>query len=176
FYYLGTPKFPAQRSPMINRCAAVLFAAFLFAPMFATSSPAQTKAKTPKQAGAEDVLQLHDGWALQSSCKVDKSGEVISTANYAPTGWYSVTVPTTVVAALVKNKVYADPDYGMNLRNYPGMNYPFGANFSNIPMRQDSPFMVPWWYRKTFTLPESYKGKTIWLDFGGINYRANIFL
>jgi exo-1,4-beta-D-glucosaminidase len=134
------------------------------------------KAKTPKPAGSEDVIKLHDGWALASSCKVDKGGEVISTVNYAPTGWYSVTVPTTVVAALVKNKVYADPDYGMNLRNYPGMNYPIGANFSNIPMRQDSPFLVPWWYRKAFTLPESYKGKTIWLDFGGINYRANIFL
>jgi exo-1,4-beta-D-glucosaminidase len=43
-------------------------------------------------------------------------------------------------------------------------------------MQQDSPFMVPWWYRKAFTIPESYRGKTIWLDFGGINYRANIFL
>ena len=64
----------------------------------------------------------------------------------------------------------------MNLRKLPGMDYPIGANFSNIPMQQDSPFMVPWWYRKVFTLPESYKGKTIWLDFGGINYRANIFL
>ena len=161
---------------MINRYAAVLCAAFLFASMFARSSPAQTRAKTPKPAGLEDVIQLHDGWELESSCKVDKSGEVISTANYVATGWYSVAVPTTVVAALVKHKVYADPDYGMNLRNYPGMNYPIGANFSNIPMRQDSPFMVPWWYRKTFTLPESYKGKTIWLYFGGINYRANIFL
>ncbi|OLE12540.1 MAG: hypothetical protein AUG89_07275 [Acidobacteria bacterium 13_1_20CM_4_56_7] len=69
-----------------------------------------------------------------------------------------------------------DPDFGMNLRKLPGMDYPIGANFSNIPMQQDSPFMVPWWYRKVFTLPQSYKGKTIWLDFAGINYRANIFL
>jgi exo-1,4-beta-D-glucosaminidase len=161
---------------MINRCPAFLVAVFLFVSMFPRSSSAQTKAQTPTPAGSEDVIQLHDGWTLASSCRVDKGGEVISTAHYAPTGWYPVTVPTTVVAALVKNKVYADPDYGMNLRHYPGMNYPIGANFSNIPMRQDSPFMVPWWYRKAFTLPESFKGKTIWLDFGGINYRANIFL
>ena len=160
---------------MTNRCPAV-FIAFFLACIVTASSQAQTKASAYKQTGPEDVIQLRDGWSLQSSCKIDKSGEVISTGNFAPTGWYSVAVPTTVVAALVKNKVYADPDYGMNLRNYPGMNYPIGANFSNIPMRQDSPFMVPWWYRKTFTLPESYKGKTIWLDFGGINYRANIFL
>ena len=124
----------------------------------------------------ENRIPLHDGWSLQSSCKVDKPGEVVSTAKFSPAGWYRVSVPTTVVAALVKANVFPNPDFGMNLRKFPGMDYPIGGNFANIPMQQDSPFLVPWWYRKEFTLPESYKGKTIWLDFGGINYRANIFL
>ena len=128
------------------------------------------------QHGADIPLTLRDGWSLQSNCKVDKPGEVISTPRFQPTGWYMVTVPTTVVAALVKHKVYPDPGFGMNLRSIPGTTYPLGANFSNIPMQQDSPFMVPWWYRKEFTLPQSDHGKTIWLDFGGINYRANIWL
>ncbi|HYA23734.1 MAG TPA: beta galactosidase jelly roll domain-containing protein, partial [Terriglobales bacterium] len=87
-----------------------------------------------------------------------------------------MTVPTTVVAALVKQKVYPDPDFGVNLRQFPGMSYPIGTNFSNRPMAQDSPFAVAWWYRKTFVLPAAYKGKTIWLDFNGINYRANIWV
>ena len=87
-----------------------------------------------------------------------------------------MTVPTTVVAALVKHKVYPDPFFGTNLRTFPGVTYPIGANFSNIPMQPDSPFIVPWWYRKEFVLPASFKGKTIWLNFGGINYRANIWL
>ncbi len=150
---------------------AVLFLSTHFA-------PAQTHPQTHSKAtfAIETALSLRDGWSLQSSCKVEKSGQVISTSKFVPTGWYSVSVPTTVVAALVKQKVYPDPDFGMNLRTLPGMDYPIGANFSNIPMQQDSPFMVPWWYRKQFALPESYKGKTIWLDFAGINYRANIFL
>jgi exo-1,4-beta-D-glucosaminidase len=134
----------------------------------------------PRRSSSSPVpemgLALRDGWSLQASGKVEKPGEIISTQKFSPTGWYAVSVPTTVVAALVKQKVYPNPDFGMNLRKLPGMDYPIGANFSNIPMQQDSPFMVPWWYRKVFTLPESYKGKTIWLDFGGINYRANIFL
>ena len=58
----------------------------------------------------------------------------------------------------------------------PGVNYPIGANFSNIPMAPDSPYTVSWWYRKPFSIPASYKGKTIWLKFDGINYRANIWL
>ena len=158
---------------MITHRAAALFVLISVPLLTAT---AQTKAYPRGQSTSADAITLRDGWSLQSSCKVEQKGEVISTPKFAPTGWYAVSVPTTVVTALVNHKVLPNPDYGTNLRNFPGMNYPIGANFSNIPMRQDSPFLVPWWYRKTFTIPAGYKGKTIWLDFGGINYRANVFL
>jgi exo-1,4-beta-D-glucosaminidase len=159
---------------MIQRIGVAGLALLAFISPSFSQTTLSRKTATPLKG--ENVLGLRDGWLLQSSCKVDKPGDVISTTKFMPTGWYTVSVPTTVVAALVKAKVYPDPDFGMNLRSYPGMNYPIGANFSNIPMQQDSPFMVPWWYRKSFVLPESYKGKTIWLNFGGINYRANIWL
>jgi exo-1,4-beta-D-glucosaminidase len=122
------------------------------------------------------TVPLVDGWSLQSTGKVAETGDVISTPAYQPKGWYTVTVPTTVVAALVKEKVYADPAFGMNLRQFPGMTYPVGSNFSNLSMQQDSPFAVAWWYRKTFRLPADDRHKTIWLDFNGINYRANIWV
>jgi len=125
---------------------------------------------------SETSLALRDGWNLQSSCRVEAKGEVVSTPAFQPKDWYAVSVPTTVVAALVKQRVYPDPFFGTNLRSFPGVTYPIGANFSNIPMQPDSPFIVPWWYRKEFVLPASFKGKTIWLNFGGINYRANIWL
>src|SRR2546423_7845596 len=156
------------------RIPIALAALFLSTHLVVAQAHPQTH--TSATSPIETALSLRDSWSLQSSCKVEKSGQVISSPKFVPTGWYSVSVPTTVVSALVKQKVYPDPDFGMNLRTLPGMDYPIGANFSNIPMQQDSPFMVPWWYRKVFTLPQSYKGKTIWLDFAGINYRANIFL
>src|SRR5450432_110171 len=121
-------------------------------------------------------LLLSDGWTLQANCKVDAKGEVISTSKFLPKGWYEVSVPSTVSAALAKHKVYPDPDFGTNLRSWPGMTYKIGHNFSEEAMDRDSPFSMTWWYRKEFALPTSYKGKTIWLNFGGINYRANIFL
>src|ERR1700752_3240698 len=43
-------------------------------------------------------------------------------------------------------------------------------------MTPDSPFNVPWWYRTEFDVPAQYQGKTIWLAFRGINYRANIWV
>src|ERR1700737_5031322 len=124
----------------------------------------------------DSALSLRDGWNLQSSCRVEAKGETVSTLAFQPKDWYAVTVPTTVVAALVKHKVYPDPFFGTNLRTFPGVTYPIGTNFSGIPMQQESPFIVPWWYRKEFFLPASFKGKSIWLNFGGINYRANIWL
>ena len=126
--------------------------------------------------GQRATIALRDGWTLQSSSKVDQPGEEISTPRYQPKDWYAVSVPTTVAAALVKAKVYPDPLYGMNLRSLPGMTYPIGGNFSNFSMQPDSPFAVPWWYRKEFTLPADVAGKTIWLKFKGLNYRASIWL
>jgi len=130
----------------------------------------------PAQPHTSSRIALVDGWSLQSSSKVDQTGEEISRPAFQPRNWYTVSVPTTVVAAQVKNKLLPDPFFGMNLRQFPGMGYPIGGNFSNLPMPPDSPYAVPWWYRKTFSLPADDKGKTIWLNFRGINYRANIWL
>ncbi len=128
------------------------------------------------EVASASQLRLDSGWELQSSAKVPESGDVLSSASYKPQGWYPVTVPTTVVAALVKAKVYPDPDFGTNLRNFPGMDYAVGKVFARLPMNAASPFAVPWWYRRVFELPAGESKKSAWLNFDGINYRANIWL
>ena len=51
-----------------------------------------------------------------------------------------------------------------------------GEDFSNLPMSQDSPYHCGWWYRKAFRVPAADRGKTFWLNFGGINYSADIWV
>jgi len=131
------------------------------------------------QAGsksADSKFSLNDGWALQSSARVSEKGEAIASPSFQPKDWIKAKVPTTVVAAQVKSGALPDPFDGMNMRQYPGLSYPIGANFSNLPMPPDSPYAVSWWYRKEFTLPRDFAGKTVWLNFRGINYRGNIWL
>ena len=128
------------------------------------------------QSAPAPALPLRAGWTLQSSAKVTASGEAISGASFHASDWLRADVPTTVVAAQVKSGRLPDPFYAMNLRQYPGLSYPIGDNFSNLPMPPDSPYAVSWWYRNEFTLPNTYAGKTVWLNFRGINYRANVFL
>ncbi len=46
-----------------------------------------------------------------------------------------------------------------------------------MPMSKDSPFRCAWWYRTEFTVaPSSDPNHRVWLNFGGINNRANIWL
>ncbi|MGA2966233.1 MAG: sugar-binding domain-containing protein, partial [Terriglobales bacterium] len=149
----------------------------LLVPLFSLAVAAAQPSPQPAPA---PIVPLREGWAIQSSAKVTATGEAISSPSFKTIlqnqDWMQADVPTTVVAAQVKNGLLPDPLYAMNLRQYLGVGYPAGSNFSNLPMPPDSPYAVSWWYRKEFTLPDVYAGKTVWLNFRGINYRANVFL
>jgi exo-1,4-beta-D-glucosaminidase len=128
------------------------------------------------EAAASQGLRLHKDWALQSSAKIAGGGEALSRPGYDPRGWYAVTVPNTVVGALVENGTYPDPYFGMNLRSIPGTTYPIGERFTLLPMPAESPFKASWWYRTEFDLEAELSGRSLWLRFDGINYRANVWL
>ena len=114
-------------------------------------------AAAPLKAAVETEFsfRLADGWFIQSSAKVTASGEQVSRPGYGLKGWYPASVPTTVLATLVKNKVYQDIFFADNLKSVP-----------------EEPFKVSWWYRTEFDLP---RPGAISLEFDGINYRANIW-
>ncbi len=131
----------------------------------------------PAALQAGTVTHLLDDWRLQSACKLQATGDSISTAKFAVDGWLKTSVPTTVLAAQVAAGVVPDPYFGDNLRQIAGTNYPIGRNFSNLPMSQDSPYHCNWWFRKEFTTPRSLApDQRIWLHFGGINYRGEVWL
>ena len=77
---------------------------------------------------------------------------------------------------LVTDKTYPDPNYGTNLKSFPGMNYSDKNLFANQDMPEGSPFRCSWWYRTEFTPPSEGAKKKEWLNFLGINYRANIWI
>jgi len=137
---------------------------------------AGSAAAQPAPTEASPRMLLRQDWAIQSAADVRESGDVLSTTAFKPKNWYPATLPSTVLSALVADRVYLDPYTGMNLRDISGTSYPISANFSNIAMPPDSPFRHSWWYRTAFQIPATYRGKTLSLKFDGINFRANVWV
>jgi exo-1,4-beta-D-glucosaminidase len=121
-------------------------------------------------------IYLHKDWQIQSSCQVKASGSEISSPGFKANGWHHSDIPATVVGALVTDKTYPDPNYGTNFKSLPGMDYSSLTFFANQDMPKGSPFRCSWWFRTEFAAPTDADQKTHWLDFLGINYRANIWL
>jgi exo-1,4-beta-D-glucosaminidase len=124
----------------------------------------------------ESHISLHGTWQLQSSCVDKSSAESISTLGFSSKDWHKAEVPGTVVGALVTDKTLPDPDYGMNLKSFPGVSLGGEEPFSNRDMPPDSPYRCSFWFRTEFPTPAALVNKTAWLHFLGINYRANIWL
>ena len=98
-------------------------------------------------------------WHIRASSEVESQGDVISSPGFDVEGWYPTNLPSTVLAALVRNGVYEDPYFGKNLEN--------------IPKEQ---FQKPWWYRTEFDFDGGDKIEHVRLVFEGINYRADVWL
>ena len=123
------------------------------------------------QKPADQKQVLKDNWAIQSSKEIKSDAKTVSTTGFPTSGWYPTSVPSTVLAALVANKVYPDPYYGTNINNLPGI-----IPYPKREMPDDSPFKVAWWYRTEFKIPADFKNMHTWLQFHSINYKANVWL
>jgi exo-1,4-beta-D-glucosaminidase len=131
----------------------------------------------PALAIGATVTPLHEGWRLQSACKIQASPESIASPGFSVDGWLTTTVPNTVVAAQVAAGLYPDPYFDMNLRKIPGEEYPIGRNFMRNPMPAGSPYRCGWWYRTEFTAPAASRNRDhFWLHFNGINYRGSVWI
>jgi mannosylglycoprotein endo-beta-mannosidase len=122
-----------------------------FVALFALLVPASVFAQLP--------AQTLDGWQMQDAAKVTEAAQAISTPAFQSHDWYAATVPGTVLTTLVNNGVYPEPLYGENMRAIP-----------------ESLNKTSYWYRTAFAVPASYKGRHIWLHFGGVNYSAQIWV
>jgi mannosylglycoprotein endo-beta-mannosidase len=113
----------------------------------------------PATLCAQSATQTIDGWKMQDAAKVAREATILSTAGFEPQGWYAATVPGTVLTTLVNNGVYPEPLYGENMRAIP-----------------ESLNKSSYWYRTTFSVPAAYRGRHVWIHFGGINYSAQIWV
>jgi len=142
---------------MITHLRLLTIAGFSLLSMYGSCQSApvgQNANQVPSQ------MVLKEGWDMQSSVKVQADGAALTSLSYRPSGWFKISVPSTVIGGLMANHYYDfDPFMGQNFKklNDPSMD-------------------KPWWFRKVFDLDAGYKGKNIVLRLQGINYKANVWL
>ena len=118
---------------------------------------------------------------LQSSTLISQPGEELSSPGYkADVYWFPVSVPSTVLTGLVRNKVYPDPYSGLNNMLIPDASDEFNKQYkleqySHLP-GQPNPWKRPYWYRTEFKVPSEDQGRHFELVFKGINYRAGVWI
>ena len=124
--------------------------------------------------------QILTNWKLESTTQVTDKEKAVSSKDFNDKNWIDAQLPTTVLRALVKAEVYPDPHFDMNNFKIPDANDEMNKRFElegfthlkGIP----NPFKDPYWFRTEFMIPKSKQGKKTWLNFDGINYRADVWL
>lgn len=110
------------------------------------------------KTGSNQYL-LNNGWELAEGTLIHNNPLSVLNESYQTTDWYNATVPGTVLSTLVEQGVYPDPYIGLNNMAIP-----------------DSLCRKDWWYRIAFESPASHNQQLAWLQFEGINYKANFWL
>ncbi len=111
-------------------------------------------------AASKGEINLSGGnWKLQRASEVTASGEEISTPGYKPENWIVATVPGTVLSSYKNIGAIADPNYADNQLQV-----------------SESFFNSDFWYRDEFEVPEGFKQDRLFLNFDGINWKANVFV
>ena len=120
-----------------------------------------TVAQPHAEAAVEgDKWLLHGGdWRLQRASEVTWPGEVVSLGGFPVKNWLPATVPGTVLTSYVNAGAVADQGYDDNI-------YYTSESFFNSNV----------WYRREFTTPKEWKGKRIYLNLDGINWKAQLWL
>jgi len=114
----------------------------------------------PAPAAVNGRLNLAAGaWRIERDSLVAADGKALSQVGFADQAWLPATVPGTVLSTYFDDGAIPDPNYG-----------------NNQLAISDSFFWADFWYRDEFVAPALAAGQHAWLNFNGINWKAEVFL
>ena len=111
-------------------------------------------------AASKGEIYLSGGnWKLQRASEITATGEEISAPGFKPENWVVATVPGTVLSSYKNIGAIADPNYADNQLQI-----------------SESFFNSDFWYRDEFEVPADFKQDRVFLNFDGINWKANVYV
>ncbi len=122
------------------------------------SNPPPSVEFSPRGDGS--ILLSGGNWKLQNAMFVDATPTNIAEASFDDSRWIPAIVPGTVLGSYFAAGAIPDPWYNDQMSQISEMFF----------SRND------FWYRSHFVIPTSDASRHIWLNFDGINWKAEIFL
>ncbi len=114
----------------------------------------------PGPQPSDSRFELAGGaWRVERDSLVKADGLALSKPGFADSNWVVATVPGTVLVSYLNAGAIQDPNFS-----------------DNQNMVSDSFFQADFWYRNEFSAPPAFSGKRVWLNFDGINWKADVFL
>ena len=109
-------------------------------------------------------VYLHSGesivsWKLKPEAEVGTNVPALLNAGYDTSSWVDAVVPGTAFTSYVTAGLEKDPNFGDNIHNVDRAKY-------------DRSF----WYRTEFKVPADFDKALTWLNFNGVNRKAEIYL
>jgi hypothetical protein len=126
--------------------------------VFGRGGPVPVAQPAPASSPGERQDLVRGLWSLQRDSQVSTGGEALSLPGADCGGWLPATVPGTVLVSYWNAGALPDPNYGDNQMQI-----------------SDSFFYADFWYRDEFIIPAPAPGKRIWLNFDGINWKADVY-
>ena len=134
-----------------------------------TAQNRMNDARDPNRIWLDSEVTHHGDyqWKMMKAGDTTDPGEKISSSDYPTEKWLPAIVPGTVLNSLVYNQKYPEPYYGVNNK----------IESKLIPdISQVGRDFYTYWFRTEFAVPQSFKGKNVWLQLDGINYRAEVWV
>ena len=98
-------------------------------------------------------------WRLQRADRVAGEGAALSVPGFKDDAWIIATVPGTILTSYFNAGAIPDPNFGKNQLYI-----------------SDSFFYADFWYRTEFNPPATPHDQVAWLNFDGLNWKADVFL
>jgi len=127
--------------------------------VYGTGGIAVTSTENPNQLPDGTQYLSGGNWKLLRADYTQENGSRISQANFDDKTWIKATVPGTILTSYLNNGSIPDPNFGDQQLQI-----------------SDAFFTSDFWYRNSFVIPANYPGKKIWLNFDGINWKADVYV
>ena len=106
---------------------------------------------------------LNSGWYARRANEIKLDGNRLSASPFQPEGWMKARVPGTVLATMLDNQMFPAPEFSMNNNLIPDI-HDVGKEFYTF------------WFVRPFQMGDVPQERKVWLNFRGINYKADFFL